>query len=73
MLSYSKSNKAVHLKVEDLFFILSELVPQNSFQYDLYLYHLRQLAIILDRVECGEDLTSTLRLLTKIGAELPLS
>lgn len=52
---------------------LSQLLPQNSKRYTIYLYHLRQLALILEQEIDGDDYTSTLRLLTKIGAELPIS
>jgi hypothetical protein len=57
----------------EIFTELSELLPQNSHDYSLYLYHLRQLVLILARESGGGDYTSTLRLLTKIGAELPIS
>lgn len=68
--------EVIHLNgfnVKEMFTELSMSLPQNSQSYTLYLYHLRQLALILARESGGDEYTSVLRLLTKIGAELPLS
>lgn len=73
MIYYQKEDQISSFEVLDIFSIISQLLPFDSKEYSLYLYHLRALAMILDRVECGEDLTSTKQLLTNIGANLPIS
>lgn len=60
-------------EINSLFSQLLETIPQSSPKFPLYLYHLRRLALIIDEENCEVSITSTLRKIINVGAELPLS